>query len=48
MMGCESENSTTCSIMLKWGFHFEKKNVMLFHLTMEAFQVVMALILKFV
>jgi hypothetical protein len=24
----ESENSTTCSIKLKWGSHFEKKNVM--------------------
>jgi hypothetical protein len=44
----ESENPTTCSIKLKWGFHFEKKNVMLFHLMVEVFQVVMALILKFV
>jgi hypothetical protein len=48
MMVYESENSTTHSIKLKWGFHFEKKNVMLFHLMVEVFQVVMALILKFV
>jgi hypothetical protein len=48
MMVCESENSTTLSTKFKWGFHFENKNVMLFHLMVEAFQVVMALILKFV
>lgn len=48
MMVYETENSTTFPIKLKWGFHFEKKDVMLFHLMVEVFQVVIALIWKFV